>query len=70
MNSKTANTTAASASHLICCRIRRPPIRYWTASDTSTTAMNATKTTWSPLRVPTGTALRTGFRFSTPSGFG
>ena len=70
VNSKTANTAAASTSHLICCRMSRPPARYRTASDTSTAAMNATKTTLSPLRVPMGTARSTGFRFSTPSGFG
>ena len=63
MSRQAANTTAASASHLICCRISRPPARYRTASDTSTAAMNATKTTASPLRVPTGTARRTGPRF-------
>ena len=48
MSRQAANSAAASASHLICCRINWFPVRYQTASDTSTAAMNGTKTTASP----------------------
>ena len=61
---------AASASHSICCRISRSPARYRTASDTTTVAMNPMPTTPSPVKVPMGTARKTGARFLTPSGFG
>ena len=70
MSRQAANSAAASASHSICCRISRSPARYRTASDTTTVAMNATETTPSPVKVPMGTARRTGARFLTPSGLG
>ena len=65
-----ANTTAASASHLICCRSSRPPARYRTASDTNAAARNATNATDSPLRVPTGTAAGPGQNLQRPAGSG
>ena len=43
-------TAAIRASHLICCRIRRPPARYRTASDTTRRARKRRTTTDSPLR--------------------
>ena len=70
MSRQAANTAAASASHSICCRISRPPARYRTASDTTTAAMNPPLTTASPVKVPMGTARKTGARFLTPSGLG
>ena len=70
MSRQAANSAAASTSHSICCRISRSPARYRTASDTTTVAMNATETTPSPVKVPMGTARRTGARFLTPSGLG
>ena len=48
MSWQAANRAAASASHLICCRISRSPARYRTARDTTAAAMNGTNTTPSP----------------------
>ena len=71
VNRQPANTAAASASHLTCCRSSRPPARYRTASDNERGRQERAVRHRQPIEGADGDRSQDRLsRFSTPSGFG